>query len=339
MCRTTKSGVAPAAELRPGFTLVELLIVIAIIGILIALLLPAIQAAREAARRSSCLNNLRQIALGALNYESSYKRLPKGTNNEVGTGRGGFQWYDDYTWATFILPYLEEGNAFSGFDMEKPFLGTHHQHARAFLVTIYECPSDGASAIYNQPDESLHNRYYYSYVGNYGNTGTGQAASVVMPGRDLVEFGRAPFTYGKSVRLSKITDGASNTLLFSETIKSKGLVITSHTWFGSLGDITIGRGAHAFSCLWPPNSEVADIIEWRCPRDEGIVCDDTRYPDPSILNNSIPSDINRSARSLHPGGVNAIRVDGAANFYGNDIDKFVWRALSTAAGNDVIAAP
>lgn len=333
ICGCERSPHAIARPLR-AFTLVELLVVIAIIGILVALLLPAIQAAREAARRSSCLNNLRQIALGSLNYEATHKTLPKGTQNEVGKGRGGFQWYDDYTWATYIFPYLEEGNAFSGFDMEKTFLGTHHQQARGFVVGIYECPSDQPGAVYNQPDDGLHNRYYYSYVANYGNTGTGQAAVVIVPTRDRVEFGGAPYRYGKSVRFSKITDGTSNTLSFSETIKSKGIVDPGHTWFGSMGDITIGRGAHAFSGLWPPNSEVPDVIEWQCPKDEGIVCDDTKHPDASSLTGAIPDDINRSARSLHVGGVNAVRVDGSVEFYSNDTDRLVWRALSTAAGGE-----
>jgi prepilin-type N-terminal cleavage/methylation domain-containing protein len=317
-----------------AFTLVELLVVIAIIGILVALLLPAIQAAREAARRSACINNLRQIGLGALNYESTHKTLPKGTHNEIGKGRNGFVWYDDYTWATYILPYLEEGNAYSGFDMEKTFLGTHHQQARAFKVDVYECPDDQPSGVYNQPSEPLFNRYYYSYVANFGNTGIGQPPVVTVPTRDRVEFGEAPFRYGKAVRLAKVADGTSNTLLFSETIKSKGIIDPAQTWFGSMGDITIGRGAHAFSALWPPNSDVPDVIEWKCPKDEGIVCDDTKYPDHAVVNGAIPADINRSARSLHVNGVNAVRVDGSAGFFSNDVDRLVWRAMGTAGGGE-----
>ena len=328
-----------------AFTLVELLVVIAIIGVLVALLLPAIQAAREAARRSSCLNNLRQVALGSLNYESTFKNLPKGTENEVGKGRAGLQWYDDYTWATYILPYLEGAAAYSGFDMDKNYLGGHHEQARGFYLSMYDCPSDVESKIYNQPGDGNpanandpFNRYYYNYVANYGNTGTGQAATVIVPVRDRVEFGGAPFRYGTAVGLKEISDGTSNTLLFSETIKSKGEIAgVGHDWFGSLGDIFIGRGAHAFSALWPPNTPVKDIIEWRCPDDEGIVCDDNVYPDASVVSSSIPNDINRSARSFHSGGVNAAHVDGSVNFYSDDVDPLVWCALSTSAGSEAIA--
>jgi prepilin-type N-terminal cleavage/methylation domain-containing protein len=325
---------------RRGFTLVELLVVIAIIGILVALLLPAIQAARAAARRSACQNNLRQVALGALNFESVFKTMPNGTDSKVGVGRGGFAWYDDYTWASHILPYLEEGAGYSGFDFALPFIGNHHETARNFYVPIYSCPSDPPGEILNQPGDPTpnndpFNRYYYNYVANYGNTGTGQSAVRVVPVQIRVLFGKAPFTYGRAIRLSEIEDGTSNTLLFSETIKSKAPPSgQSHDWLGSIGDIMIGRGGHTFSTLWPPNSGVPDVIEWRCPSDEGIVCDDNVYPNHDAIAASIPTDINRTARSFHVGGVMAVRIDGSADFYSDDIDPNVWRALGTSAGGD-----
>lgn len=328
-----------------GFTLVELLVVIAIIGVLVALLLPAVQAAREAARRSSCMNNVRQISLGALNYESARRELPKGTNNAIGQSRGGNTWYDDYTWFVFVLPYLEGGSAYQGFDLKKPYLGAHHEQARAFYMPMFDCPSDEQSRIYNQPGDGnpannndALNRYYYNYMANFGNTGTGQASVIFVPVREEVQFGGAPFTYGRSIGLKEVTDGTSNTLMFSEGIKSKGEIGWSgHDWFGSLGDITIGRGSHAFTGLWPPNSTNPDVIEWKCPDDIGIVCDDTRYPDHAVVNSSIPSDINRSARSFHAGGVVSARCDGSTAFSSSDVDRFVWRALSSSAGNDVIS--
>jgi prepilin-type N-terminal cleavage/methylation domain-containing protein len=327
---------------RLGFTLVELLVVIAIIGILVALLLPAIQAARAAARRSACANSIRQVALGALNFESTFKALPKGGEREVGKGRNGFAWYDDYTWATFILPYLEEGHAYTGFDLSKPFIGNHHETARNFYVSVYSCPSDPPGEVVNQPgggapNTNPFNRYYYNYVVNVGNTGTGQSPVVVLPGRVRVEFGEAPYTFGRRVKLAEITDGTSHTIGFSEIIKAKspaGIGNDNGGWFGSIGDIMISRGAHTFSTLYPPNTGIPDVIEGPCPTDEGIVCDNNSHPNHADIGATIPSDINRSARSFHAGGVFASKVDGSVDFFSDDIDVEVWRAFGTSAGNE-----
>ena len=325
-----------------GFTLVELLVVIAIIGVLVALLLPAVQAAREAARRSSCANNLKQISLGALNYESTFGTLPKGTFAEIASqpvpGRLSTAWFDDYTWATYILPYLEQGNAVHAFDFKKAFIGRHHEQARRFYVGIYDCPSDLERQIVCQKgtpetiNDDPHNRYYYNYVANLGNTGSGQPVRADI-GSETVVFGEAPFPYGIAVPLARITDGTSNTLMFSETIKSKGPPEgQGHYWFGSMGDTTIGRGAHGFTGLHPPNSPVKDLIEWFCPTDVGIVCE-TGRANPN-LRSGIDANLNRSARGFHPGGVNASQVDGSVRFYSDGTDKWVWRALSTSAGGE-----
>src|SRR5215831_3839271 len=124
---------------RPfGFTLVELLVVIAIIGVLVALLLPAVQTAREAARRSSCTNNLRQLSLGALNYEDTFKRLPPGSTGQyTGGGTSAPQfvapWRDPtvgnvpwghFSWAAIILPYVEQQNLYNMIDFNSPAFAT-----------------------------------------------------------------------------------------------------------------------------------------------------------------------------------------------------------------------
>ena len=126
---------------RRAFTLVELLVVIAIIGILVALLLPAVQSAREAARQTSCKNNLRQVGLAMLNYESSQRRLPPGYKfvpSTTGNANG-------FSWASWLLPYLEEGNLHDQLDFDLPVYDASHEYARTQSISLLLCPSDSIS--------------------------------------------------------------------------------------------------------------------------------------------------------------------------------------------------
>jgi prepilin-type N-terminal cleavage/methylation domain-containing protein/prepilin-type processing-associated H-X9-DG protein len=213
-----------ASTVRGGFTLVELLVVIAIIGILIALLLPAVQAAREAARRTQCLNNLKQIGIACQNYHDAKKVFPPGICVPVGSGSGEIfpsscpggtlagckpqaisgKWG---SWLTWIMPYVEEGTLFSNLNLNGREYGycTGPDSFGAKVIAGYICPSDEATTktiVYS-------GTYYFGINSYFGSAGT-KAWLVSQASFDGVLF------YNSRVKMSNISDGTSHTMLAGE---------------------------------------------------------------------------------------------------------------------------
>ena len=154
-------------RLRQGFTLVELLVVIAIIGILVALLLPAVQKAREAARRISCTNSLRQMALAGLNYESALRRLPAGHEHNEGPGTSdpnSLGW----GWRTQILSYIEEEALADALNTELQLDDVSHSQLIQTIIPMFLCPSDGSLSEDVFPVSSSLSTSLSNYVGNGG---------------------------------------------------------------------------------------------------------------------------------------------------------------------------
>lgn len=326
---------------RSGFTLIELLIVLAIIAILIGLLLPAVQKVREAAARTACSNNLKQLALANMSYEHAYGTyLP-------GVGKNGCCWG---TWMIPVLPYVEQDQLykrytnFGGLDTSGPrYNGGPNGAVAGTRLKTFTCPSDEPQAT---SGGTRHN-----YVLNAGNTTFYQVPLPLgcAPGTPgCIPFGAAPFgwyansdlshdsTYpfsgpgapdpplgqmGRPVKSAKITDGTSNTLLASETIQGRGGDHRGFTWWG---------GAAGFTAYMAPNSSEPDVIT-------GGHCVALASPKMPCTATSTPSRPRlMGARSLHLGGVNVALCDGSVRFVSDAISMAVWQALSTARGGEVL---
>jgi prepilin-type N-terminal cleavage/methylation domain-containing protein len=233
---------------RGGFTLVELLVVIAIIGTLVGLLLPAVQSAREAARRSACTNNMKQLGLGVLNFESARKRLPAASS---GTGTSSTAAVGGYSWICAILPFLEETNLYTQLSsnsnrLNSGFTSTLNQTAARTSLPQLVCPSfagDKANATAygngsNVTTAALTNYKAIAAAGfsaanvPYPDGARGGTLTLERYGSETV----APFT---GITLAQITDGTSKTFLVGETREG-----VKSAWIdGSKGWITAANGA------------------------------------------------------------------------------------------------
>jgi len=221
---------------RPGFTLVELLVVIAIIGVLVALLLPAVQAAREAARRMKCQNNLKQLGLAVHNFENTYKTLPPGIVNNpsggpipelgeylrVGASGASSADYSKQGFLSIMLPFLEQANvliaAGGGYNFRLDWNEGANQAASAIRIPVYECPSVPSKHIVNpntvQPSFLPATSDYWPVSRSNNIAEVWMALGMGFPG---TEFVNGLLTANRRTRLAQITDGLSNTLLASES--------------------------------------------------------------------------------------------------------------------------
>jgi prepilin-type N-terminal cleavage/methylation domain-containing protein/prepilin-type processing-associated H-X9-DG protein len=373
---------------RRGFTLIELLVVIAIIAVLIALLLPAVQAAREAARRTQCVNNLKQLGLAAQNYVSANNVFPPQTSwptmaaNVTGNALG-LQW--GFNWYYAIFPQLEQTTIFNSVNFALQPFDPSQLTAASIKVSAMLCP-DESSSLQLYPVTLNTNTYYYAvsnYVGNYG----GPAAlspfnGTIIPEYNVESGGAITMntTSGnnlQSVGMQSITDGTSNTGLFSERLISaypfgtttatvypngtNGLrAIFTGTYSAAPSSVVTGmqaqnspamlfaQGCQALSGTTVSPYPAAVGIEMIAGNPGYVTLSSYNHwtaPNTPPCQNPIDLIVgyvgpygSASANSLHPGGVNVSFADGSVHFIKNTVNLVTWWGLGSRAGGEVISS-
>ena len=322
----------PTRSARPNrgraFTLIELLVVIAIIAILIGLLLPAVQKVREAAARTKCQNNLKQLGLAAHNYHDANNQFPASYQNRPDLPSGNF-----YRWSAFALlsPYLEQTALYRNLDLNSSLFDAtagvtvRPQHVPwvQLVIPIFLCPSDRGQVV-------LPGWGPINYVVNNG-TGANAGAYTATDGVFFID---------SRTRMTDITDGTSNTALFAEQILGTG---------NPAPTATIPRPFDVrFFYAWNPVAQLSDAACASFPgySDRGARWADgagpsTQYNHYLTPNAAVSDCMSRfggwkAARSLHAGGVNVCLADGSVRFVRDAVSLPTWRAVGTRAGGEVV---
>lgn len=336
---------------RRGFTLIELLVVISIIGVLIALLLPAVQAAREAARRSQCTNNLKQIGLALHNYETAQGVFPPGYVSSINgsvtdpcdqdaENSGSIDLGTGWGWASMILPQMEQSTVFNSINFNLSLDYAANDTASHVVLASHLCPSDSGPdmvpVLADPPDPANPGTYTGSaivdtvsrgnYVGMWGlgeicaGSGPTSAPNVGSIGSPLGIFNRNSRT-----RIADILDGTSSTIAVGE--RSHNLSYVTWTgrsingWLGKTGPIE--GGTDQFN---PSPEECWTQILGPAGLEDGnrtINQDEAHVED---------------YWSRHPGGANFLFADGSVHFLKTSINPIPWRALATKAQSEVLSA-
>ncbi len=328
---------------RRGFTLIELLVVIAIIAVLIALLLPAVQAAREAARRLQCTNNMKQLGLAFQNYHDARGSFPTGYNS-----------YNVWGPLVMMLPYIEQSNLFNGLNFSLPYnangaanrsVGGVNTSITFATINAFLCPSD--------PDRLSSAESHLNYVCCMGSDVYGNNAQSQWNGVFVSPSAGRPST------LASLTDGTSNTIGASERVKG------------------IGANSSTFDGLRPSSSFASNMASTVnasgvSPQAAYTACKNTRGPSSSAFasggdplggywtdaepsqemynhvmtpnlwscstNTTNYNGVASSASSRHSGGVNATMMDGSVKFIKDSVNPTTWWALGTKGGSEVVDA-
>ena len=304
-----------------GFTLVELLVVISILGVLVGLLLPAVQAARESSRRTACQNNLRQVGLALQNYESSQGKFPPG--KKWSRPRNDPQTFD-YAWSSILLDYVEEQSLHGQIDFNIPLTDPVNLPATSMVLPIYLCPSASRIEEHRSPAGQLVNLGGQAgeglgcidYLGvsgpnsNKTNPATGQKYGKqrgILLGTKGLPDGKQ-LMKPPAVKAASIVDGLSNTICVVECT-------------GRGADLKKSGTVDSLNGAWGSGSNISHI-------NKGV---NTQLPPKAWEDERIFSD--------HPSGANALTCDGSVQFLVNESDPQVIRSLCSRDGEEMIDSP
>ncbi|GIW92414.1 MAG: prepilin-type N-terminal cleavage/methylation domain-containing protein [Pirellulaceae bacterium] len=307
--------------LRAGFTLIELLVVISIIAILVSLLLPAVQSAREAARRLSCANHLKQLGLALHNYHDSHMAFPAG---HMETGSDGPSYRHQFGWLTYLLPYVEQSSVYDRIDFNAVDVNRSAHQNPAFVpagsiwVGVFICPSDPVGRF--NPTWAPTN-----YLGNQGTL-------CYMRRKD----GNGLFGHDSWIRLAEVLDGASQTIAAAEVLKGDfqtGTLRDNYIFVRGSADAQDVDTCQSFA----PNASDRGGV-WLGGNPQNNMFSTHRPPNDPRFDCIAPNFgcTNIAARSQHPGGALVVLADGSVHFISQAIDVTTYRAMGTRHGSDVV---
>jgi prepilin-type N-terminal cleavage/methylation domain-containing protein/prepilin-type processing-associated H-X9-DG protein len=317
---------------RRGFTLIELLVVIAIIAVLIALLLPAVQAAREAARRIQCTNNLKQLGIAIHNYHDINGAIPPNSSNGP----------NDFSMKTRLLPYMEQVPLFNA--LNQYYTATHATNVtvHATKVDAFLCPSDG-----NFPSPTTNSTSYPNNVGIVRVGGTAATGGAC----DGPAYKLGQSTDGPVVSFATVIDGLSNTVIFSEWIKGTGTTGAGPNSLDQVYALNISEGVNTPPLTYRQACLGATVIAYTQKGIDWILDDcgkggcyahimtpNTRACWFGSGDNPNTDHTVVGASSRHPGGVNVLLLDGSVRFIKDSVSIPTWYALATKANGEVISS-